>query len=50
MEYIPLIGEVEWILPEGPQVYRRDCMIEVLYDAPAGRGSNFPRESVTVPR
>lgn len=28
---IPVRGEVEWILPEGPQVYRRGRVDEISY-------------------
>ena len=29
---IPLAGEVEWILPEGPQPYWRGEILDIEYD------------------
>jgi hypothetical protein len=29
---IPLGGEVEWLLPEGPQVYWRGRITEIVYE------------------
>jgi hypothetical protein len=29
---IPLRGEVEWLLPEGPQPYWRGRLVEVAYE------------------